>query len=245
MAQVMHINGQSPDAMLGVNIGLLVDRFLQAARRTGLLISEDDRSTLGDLLAAAADAEGLLAAQARRIALLETLSLTDELTGLMNRRGFEREMHRLLANARRYAEGGVLAVIDLDDFKSINDVYGHAAGDAVLASFGRALGAMVRQTDLVARLGGDEFSLVLARSDRAGALARVGQIEQSLNGLIVPYAMHRIPVRCSVGTAGFDGTDALELLLQRADNAMYAQKRKRRAARAQIQPGILEAAQGD
>ena len=244
MAQVVHISGPAQDQMLGVNIGLLVDRFLQAARRTGLLISEDDRSTLGDLLAAAADAEGLMAAQARRIALLETLSLTDELTGLMNRRGFEREMRRLLANARRHAERGVLAVMDIDDFKSINDVYGHAAGDAVLASCGRALNAMVRQTDLVVRLGGDEFALVLARSDMSGALARVKQIEQSLNNHIVPYAAHRIPVACSFGTAGFDGTGDFEVVLQRANNAMYAQKRKRRATRAQAQP-TLEAAQGD
>ena len=192
MAQAMFVNGSAHDQELGVNIGLLVDRFLQAARRTGLLISEDDRATLGDLLAAAADAQGLLAAQARRIALLETLSLTDELSGLLNRRGFEREMRRLIANARRYAESGVIAVLDLDDFKSINDVYGHAAGDAVLASFGRALSTMVRQTDLVARLGGDEF----------------------------------------------------DALLQRADNAMYANKRRRRAARAASHP-VREAAQAD
>ncbi len=243
MAQVMHASGPLRDQVLGLSIGLLVDRFLQVARRTGVLTSENDRATLGDLLAAAADAEGLLAAQARRIALLETLSSTDEPTGLMNRRGFEREMQRLLANARRYGESGVIAVIDLDDFKSINDVYGHAAGDAVLASFGRALGAMVRQTDLVARLGGDEFALVLARSDTAGAMARIGEIEISLNTLVVPYASHRISVACSVGSTSIKGDDEFEILLQRADNAMYAQKRRRRAARAL--PAFRQAVQGD
>lgn len=232
MAQFMHANGSGHQPELGVNIGLLVDRFLQAARRTGVMVSDDDRSTLGDLLAAATDAEGLLTAQARRIALLETLSLTDELTTLMSRRGFEHEMRRLLANAKRYDEGGVMAVIDLDEFKSINDMYGHAAGDAVLASFGRALNAMVRQTDLVARLGGDEFALVLARSDTASAKARIGQIQRSLDGLIVPYATHRISIACSIGIVTYGGTDDLEFMLQRAYNAMYAHKRERRAARA-------------
>ncbi|MSO69061.1 MAG: GGDEF domain-containing protein [Alphaproteobacteria bacterium] len=231
MAHVNYAKGTGRQPDLGVNIGLLVDRFLQAARHKGLMVSDDDRDTLSHLLAAAADAEGLLTAQARRIALLETLSLTDELTTLMNRRGFEREMRRLLANAKRYDERGVMAVIDLDDFKSINDVYGHAAGDAVLASFGRALAAMVRQTDLVARLGGDEFALVLARTDVTGAMARIAQIEQSLDGLIVPYTSHRIPVACSIGTVKFDGLDDFEHLLQRVDNAMYANKRKRKAAR--------------
>jgi diguanylate cyclase (GGDEF)-like protein len=102
----------------------------------------------------------------------------------------------------------------------------------VLASFGRALGAMVRETDLVARLGGDEFALALWRCDTAGALGRVRQIEQSLNGLIVPYAVHRIPVKCSIGVAGFDQTDDFDQLIKRADTAMYLHKRQRRGTRA-------------
>lgn len=232
MPQLAFAAEQVPGDQLTLQVGLVVDRFLQAARRCGLLIDGDDRSSLEDLMAVAAKAENRLTTQARRIELLETLSLTDELTGLLNRRGFEREFKRLLASARRHDEGGMIALLDLDDFKSINDIHGHAGGDAVLAAVGQTLSQLVRETDLVARLGGDEFAVVFGRCATAGSVGRIGQLEAALNNLMVSYGAQRVPVHCSIGVTSFDYTDDFASLMKRVDTAMYMRKHRRRRVQA-------------
>src|SRR3546814_19486078 len=94
---------------------------------------------LDALRTAAAEAEQTLALQRARIRYLESLSVTDEMTGLLNRRGFGLELSRALARARRQNESGLLVMCDLDNFKAINDTYGHPAGDALLRAVGQAL----------------------------------------------------------------------------------------------------------
>ena len=141
----------------------------------------------------------------------------DELTGLMNRRA-------LMARLRdpRNTESLAVLYLDLDGFKSVNDRFGHAAGDAVLTAVGWRLAQTVRATDAVARLGGDEFVVVTASSD-APALAE--RIREAVTQP-VPWADTRLPVGCSVGMAR--GSRSAEALLAEADAALYEAKHQGR-----------------
>lgn len=178
-------------------------------------------------IAAAAEAEARLAEQLGRIVELERLALTDELTGLLNRRGFHREMTHALANARRYDEKGVLVYVDLDGFKPINDTYGHAAGDEVLKRVARLLLDNVRDTDAVGRMGGDEFAVLLARSSWEDGLRRAEAIDRVLNNAFIGWEGRMIAIRASLGIQVYGNTDDGRDLLERADEDMYKSKRLR------------------
>jgi len=102
----------------------------------------------------------LAAARAEAVALATTAE-RDPLTGVLNRRGFERELERSLAYVRRYGANAALVYLDLDAFKPVNDRHGHAAGDTVLKTAAAALVGNVRASDLVARIGDDEFVVLL------------------------------------------------------------------------------------
>ncbi len=159
-----------------------------------------------------------------RIHYLEGLSNTDELTGLLNRRGFHSELRRGIALSQRSKETGLLLLCDLDHFKSINDRYGHLAGDKVLRAVGDLLGQRTRQSDAVGRLGGDEFAVLMTQSKPSEALRRVARLEARLNALLVPWEDIEIPVSASVGTTTFKGNVSIEALFQQADQALYQQK---------------------
>ena len=163
--------------------------------------------------------------QRRRIAELEDLVMTDELTGLANRRGFLAALHRVLDSAGRYQEGGALAFVDVDAFKQVNDTHGHACGDAVLRKVGEVLTTNTRGSDVVARFGGDEFAVLLFRLNQTEALARVKQLHQLLNAAIARHGPKEIPIRASLGATPFGPEDDAEALLGRADDAMYRDKR--------------------
>lgn len=215
-----------PGSELAISVGAIADKLLQTIRDKGNRTDADQRGLLERALAVATEAEQRLAEQSRRIALLEMLTLTDEVTGLMNRRGFDRELNRALAAARRYGDTGVLTLIDLDDFKTINDVYGHLAGDRVLRTIGQLLQLQIRENDSVSRIGGDEFAILLAKCSVESGTARAEEIENVLNEHFVNFGGAAIPVRGSVGIAKFDRNDDSESLINRADQAMYKKKHK-------------------
>lgn len=181
-------------------------------------------------LQAAAEIERKLMAQSARIAYLEALSMTDELTGLLNRRGFDEAFRRALISAGRYGDEGVLVSCDLDDFKSVNDRHGHVAGDEVLRQVGALLKSHIRETDFVARLGGDEFTVILVQTGWRNGLKRAQTLSRALNRLIVKVEETAIGVSASVGVEHFgpDDNDA-GTLMARADMAMYCNKRRRAA----------------
>ncbi len=187
----------------------------------------DAWALLKKALSAAEEARRIIADQSVRIQHLESLSLTDELTGLANRRGFEQTLRRTLALASRHRGSGILAYLDLDDFKSINDRLGHAAGDAVLRQVGALLAANVRESDIVARLGGDEFVAVLVQADGANGGDRAQALQRILNRSFARHNGITIPIRASMGAAVYGDKDDPETLLQRADQDMYANKRER------------------
>ena len=187
-------------------------------------------SLVQEMLALAANAQAKLVDQSRRISFLEQLAHSDELTGLHNRRAFLSELRLSLANARRYGETGAVIFVDLDHFKEINDVHGHAAGDAVLRQVSSLLRDLVRETDLVGRLGGDEFAILLTRTNPENAFRRARIIERALHRAIATHGDIALPISASFGIEMYTGRDDEAALLDRADQAMYRRKRERKGA---------------
>jgi diguanylate cyclase (GGDEF)-like protein len=184
------------------------------------------------LLEALDRARDIIAAQRDEIARLERLSLVDGLTGIYNGRGFDWQLQATLDECRRTGQGGVLIYVDLDGFKAINDAHGHAAGDAVLKEVARVLATRVRRHDSVGRLGGDEFAALLVRTSEAHGLERAAEIERAIAGLRCVCADQEIAIAASVGVVAFETCEDAATLLDRADRAMYAKKRARKARHA-------------
>lgn len=171
------------------------------------------------------DAEERIRELTMRVSELEALSQTDELTGLLNRRGFLQVLERNLRSSARYGETGLLAYIDLDGFKSINDAYGHAAGDEILCAVSKLLQKNVRSTDYAARLGGDEFAILFVRADLQPARERARDIARAVNKITMKRPEGKITVRASLGVATYDGETQSTALMERADRAMYLNKK--------------------
>lgn len=154
-------------------------------------------------------------------------SVTDPLTGLLNRRGFEHVGAHALAHATRSREPALLLYLDMNGFKPINDDRGHAAGDAALRDVASALRSVFRDGDVLARVGGDEFAILACDASEwdAGLLAaRIDDALRTRSWGDAPYAPHRL--RASVGVAAFDPHAPVPLttLVHDADASMYAVK---------------------
>ncbi len=171
----------------------------------------------------------------REIARLEVyraMAYRDPLTGLWNRRYFEDRLQEELSRSRRAGPQRPfsLMAIDLDDFKRVNDVHGHAGGDAVLKEVGEFLIAHLRNHDIACRTGGDEFSIILPDLSVADCGSLVERLQIARRATNLEAA---IPVSLSVGTASWpEAGDSMDELLARADQAMYAAKRVHKAEQA-------------
>ena len=154
---------------------------------------------------------------------LEYLVDHDFLTGLYNRRWFERELAREVERASRYGTPGAVLLIDLDHFKDINDTLGHKAGDDLLKGVAGLLKRRARQADVLARLGGDEFALLLPQTPADHAEIVADEIVKSLNRRMAANAGETVVITASVGVALSDGLTDTELLAY-ADLAMYEAK---------------------
>lgn len=163
--------------------------------------------------------------QAARISELESLATIDELTGLKNRRGFYEAFTRELdRSGRALSSGGILVIIDLDNFKTINDTFSHPAGDACLRLVGKTLAGEIRDMDTAARLGGDEFVLLLSDTKKEEALSRVQNLSRNMNNLSLIWNAHEIPIRASVGLRAYSRGDRAEDIFGEADAALYRDK---------------------
>ncbi|WP_281301747.1 MULTISPECIES: GGDEF domain-containing protein [unclassified Iodidimonas] len=190
--------------------------------------SAPDIGLISDFLNYAAAAEQTIAEQQARIAQLLTLSLTDEMTGLANRRGFEDAMGRALSRAHRYEEEGVLGLFDLDGFKETNDRFGHQAGDEILKIVGQTLANSVRSIDCAARLGGDEFAVILMPCKHHGGREALHRLQATIARKSVFYQGQNLRVKASLGISAIKKSTDLHSLLFEADRAMYQNKRARR-----------------
>ncbi len=157
---------------------------------------------------------------------VKLLSLTDELTGLANRRAFMRRMEDEVARVQRYGFPLSFALIDLDQFKSINDEHGHAAGDEVLRVYSKNILSIFRHHDMVARYGGEEFAVLLPNTDADGAIRALNKVKRRAaetrwqsNGVV-----SQVP-SFSAGVSLFKPGESASAFIERADKALYRAKR--------------------
>jgi len=186
-------------------------------------------SELAVLLGEIERLEAELKAERARLKELEATADVDALTGVFNRRGFERELTRSLAYVKRYWTRAALLYVDLDGFKPVNDSHGHAAGDAVLKAVATTLSKNVRGSDTVARIGGDEFALILWNLGEADAAAKAWALEAAVSDAMVDWNGTTLGVGASIGIAMLDPSDETADALVRADHAMYARKAARKS----------------
>lgn len=156
---------------------------------------------------------------------MTTLSLTDDLTSLPNRRALINRLGDEIGRANRYGQNLSFALVDLDGFKPVNDTYGHTAGDAVLKTYARDVLSAFRQNDLVARYGGEEFAVIFPNTDSDGALMALRKVQQRAQQITVCYQQHVIPMPTfSAGLAIYCAGESLDTLIERADHALYSAK---------------------
>lgn len=174
-------------------------------------------------------ARHLIAQSANRISELEKICNTDELTELLNRRGFLSALEKELDRTNRgYSKGGLLIMIDLDNFKLINDKFGHMVGDKALRLVAQTLKGDIRKMDFAARLGGDEFILLFSDTKSQEALHRAERLIRKLNNLSFFKENQEIQVRASLGFVEYQKGDALEDIFKKADRQMYQDKNNRK-----------------
>ena len=161
---------------------------------------------------------------------LTTLASTDELTGTANRRSFFDRARAELERARRYGRPFGVAILDLNDFKKINDTYGHPAGDEALRLAARLCEEALRSADIMGRYGGDEFAFAFPECDEQGAQEAAERISRIVASAAFPYGEAVIQLSSSVGAAGASTPPLpdLEDLLKLADERMYQQKGRSR-----------------
>ena len=162
-----------------------------------------------------------LTEQSRR---LESLIFGDELTGLPNRRFLLTQLSALVSGARRHDRPLSAVMVDIDHFKVVNDTYGHAVGDAVLAAVASTLRERLREEDWVGRLGGEEFLALLPDEELEGAAVVAEGLRSAIEHIGVREGGDTLRVTVSVGWATLEDSEGAEALLRRADEALYAAK---------------------
>lgn len=229
------------DAVVGDLAGerhLLGTLCMHGDRINGAIVvwREPDRPDFGlaerRLLAGIAGTVGVALEQLYYHRVLVEVSRTDGLTGLLNRRAFYEDMQRRVRRLARSERKAALMYVDLDNFKAVNDTWGHETGDAVLRDVADLLRANTRSTDMVARLGGDEFAVWLDDADEAVAVRRAEVFLAAAAILRKHSARADLPLMLSIGIAVYDPAHREDMneFVSRADGAMYAIKRKGKGA---------------
>ena len=171
---------------------------------------------------------GELQQRTLEVRIAETQADSDVLTPTLNRRAFLREMQRAMADCRRYSEQACLIYLDMDGFKTINDTYGHAAGDAALQYVAEALKASVREGDSVGRIGGDEFAVLLRRADLNSTRVKAMKLEAELALGTFEYQGLYLKAGGSFGVRAYADQSSAETWLSEADAAMFLVKKSSR-----------------
>ncbi|SLN35678.1 GGDEF domain-containing protein [Oceanibacterium hippocampi] len=168
----------------------------------------------------------------KRLGEMEKLADLDSLAAIYNRRAFVRELTRLIAFADRYGEAGTASLVyfDVNNFKAINDTYGHAVGDEVLKSVAGTIVDNVRRSDVVGRLGGDEFGVILVQAEGARAQEKATFLVDSVRQNKYLHDGTEIEIELSFGVYTFRPGDEPAAALAAADEAMYAHKASARKA---------------
>ena len=177
-------------------------------------------------------------AHRQQVTKLRGLAATDALTGLTNHRGFQEILAAELERARRADRPVALVMLDLDNFKSVNDTHGHPYGDEVLRAVGKNLAGVVRATDTAARVGGEEFALILPGTD--GEVAY--RIAERAREAVAEVSVRDLALSCSAGVATYpaDAEDASSLC-KLADGALYWAKRQGKQRTRRFDPEHVDA----
>ena len=207
-------------------------RALPADKAGFLGVSEAEmtpavRGALQTLLTEIDDLRGEVSRLKAKLSEVEGLADRDALTPLLNRRAFMRELARVQTFSRRYNSPASLVYFDLDDFKSINDRFGHAAGDAALKTIAERLTGLVRESDIVARMGGDEFAVILVQAGQRTAEAKAEVLARTLESSPIQFGDWSAPVHLSFGVREIPLEGDPEAIVAEADAAMFIRKRER------------------
>lgn len=170
---------------------------------------------------------GLMVNTQERVGKLQNLAATDGLTGLINRRQFNHQLQGEVARARRNKKPLSLALFDIDDFKKINDHFGHPMGDRILRELGALVTQNVRESDIPARYGGEEFALVLPETRQIEAYEMMERLRKRVEGTVFCMPEHPMTITVSIGIAQLDPRESTVFeLVELADQALYQAKRQ-------------------
>lgn len=169
----------------------------------------------------------LIRSNSTRVSKLQSLAATDALTGLINRRQFNHQLDSEIARTKRYRNPLSLALFDIDDFKRINDLYGHITGDRILKELGHLILTNVRESDIAARYGGEEFALILPETGQIDSYELLERLRAMIEHTVFCLPDNPMTVTISVGVAQMDVnyTQGFEII-EKADAALYEAKRK-------------------
>jgi diguanylate cyclase (GGDEF)-like protein len=185
------------------------------------VVDVDDRERLIEEISLL---RGKVARLQERVTQLDELAHQDALINLPNRRGFMRELERLIARVDRYGISAAMLFVDLDGLKIINDTFGHCAGDEALIQVANLLAKGVRHSDVVARIGGDEFGILLESSDESDAQETAARLIEQISACEFLHDGEALPLSVAIGVGMIDALDTPNLVMDRADEAMYRRK---------------------
>lgn len=170
---------------------------------------------------------GLVKSTADQVEKLQSLAATDGLTGLINRRQFNHQLHGEISRARRHNKPLSLALFDLDDFKKINDFYGHQVGDRILRELGTLIKNNIRESDIPARYGGEEFALILPETSQVEAYDTLERLRAMIERTVFCLPDNPITATISMGIAQLDLKNGTSFeIIEQADTALYEAKRQ-------------------
>ena len=153
-------------------------------------------------------------------------ALHDPLTGLLNRGSLSQSLQREIKLSQRHHQTFSIMILDLDDFKKINDSHGHMVGDEVLKHCAKLINEQIRDADLAFRIGGEEFLILLSRSKMNGALKLAQRIREAMENSPCKVDSHNLTITTSIGLASFKAGDSKNDLISRADKALYQAKQQ-------------------
>jgi diguanylate cyclase (GGDEF)-like protein len=179
---------------------------------------------LQDITAALRESSREVLSLVQRNRYLEQLAWTDALTGLLNRRGFDEQIEREEARARRTHAAAAVILFDVHDLKVINDRHGHTSGDALLRAVGSALRMSARGSDVAARFGGDEFAVILPDATDDGARVFIERVRAAVTSVRLPSGVVS-PVHLAAGSASREEAGSLRAALELADQRLLINKR--------------------
>ena len=185
------------------------------------VVDVDDRNRL---IQEISSLRGKVARLQERVEQLDQLAHQDALINLPNRRGFMRELERLISRVDRYGIHAAMLFVDLDGLKMINDTFGHRAGDEALIQVANLLAKGVRHSDVVARIGGDEFGILLECADEDSAQETAARLIDQISTCEFMHDGEELPLSVAIGVGMIDALDTPDAVMERADEAMYRRK---------------------